>query len=228
MNTGRSQHPPKPYLVVRVGVTGHRPKALQEAGANKAILQNTICTVLVRIRNEAYKIFKSNKDVYAGDRPILRLISPLAEGSDRLVAQIAQDLRYEIQCPLPFGQSDYETTFTDTNNQAKSIAEFYKLLPKDKVLVLDGRKEEAAKAYEAVGHVVLRQSDILISIWDGKPPEPGGTGQITQEALKRQIPTIWIPVGQADSAFLLKNVLESGAAGESGNLANEDLPKRLV
>ncbi len=34
--------------------------------------------------------------------PALRLISPLAEGSDRIAAECALRLGYELQCPLPF------------------------------------------------------------------------------------------------------------------------------
>ena len=45
------------------------------------------------------------------------------------------------------------------------------------------------------GGDMLRQIDLLIAIWDGKPPKPGGTGAIVQEAFVGGIPVVWLATG---------------------------------
>jgi len=79
----------------------------------------------------------------------------------------------------------------------KQMDEYRALLEKaTAVLELDGSRATPAQtgaAYEAVGRLVLRHSDILIAIWDGVKPEgEGGTGQIVDEAMRSEIPTLWI------------------------------------
>src|ERR1700710_487161 len=101
----------RPLLVVRVGVTGHRPKDLPPPDSQKE-LREAIRRVLSEIKSETFRLFETWKNFYAGDKPTLRLISPLAEGADRLVAEEARNLDYEIQNPLPFHQEEYEKDFT--------------------------------------------------------------------------------------------------------------------
>lgn len=56
-----------------------------------------------------------------------------------------------------------------------------------------GERSPDSRSYEAVGRVVLDQSDVLMAIWDGKSEHgEGGTGQVVTEALERGIPVIWI------------------------------------
>lgn len=227
MGKGSTAHPPKPQMVIRVGVTGHRPKDLKEAKVDLNQLEATVKAVLSKIKEEAEKIFLRHADIYAGNGPILRLISPLAEGSDRIVARTADSLDYQLEFPIPFAVDVYQDTFNDTESKAQSIEEFEDLFKKgDKKLVLDGTKEAANQAYEAVGRAMLRHSDVLISIWDGRPPEPGGTGQITAEALKHNIPTVWIALNSPGEAVLLNNTTESGVAGQSTDFESE-ISKRL-
>jgi hypothetical protein len=214
-------------MVVRVGVTGHRPKDLRKAKVDLNQLEATVKAVLSKIREEAEKIFLRHADIYAGNGPILRLISPLAEGSDRIVAKMADALNYQLEFPIPFAVDVYQDTFNDTESKAQSIEEFEDLFKKgEKKLVLDGTKEAANQAYEAMGRAMLRHSDVLVSIWDGRPPESGGTGQITSEALKHNIPTIWIALDSPGRAVLLNNTSESGEAGSSTDFESE-ISKRL-
>ena len=106
-------------------------------------------------------------NVYRADPPQLRVVSSLAEGADRIVAQEALALGYELDCPLPFERFEYERDFAD---QA-SIAEYRALLAKARsVLELDGTREVAERqtaAYQAAGLATLDHADLLIAIWDG-------------------------------------------------------------
>ncbi len=190
--TNSKSTPPKAQLALRIGVTGHRANRL--AQADQAPLSARIRETVERIRNTVFADEKV-RAVYDSEKPpLLRVISPLAEGSDRLVAHVALDMGCDLQCPLPFQRDDYAKDFAS----AASQAEYRDLLNQaSAVFELDGSREtpEAEnEAYLAVGRMVLKHCDVLIAIWDGQPPEGrGGTGQIVAEALRLQIPPIvWI------------------------------------
>jgi hypothetical protein len=185
--------PLKPRPTIRVGVTGHRTKGLAEAGYNPEVLKGSVRQVLSRIREIARQI--CGQDSRAGGAPILRVVSPLAEGADRVVAQEGLALGYELESPLPFPRLEYEKDFQDE----ESKQDFRALLQRStSVIELDGRRSQETRAYEAVGRWVLLHSDALIAIWNGKPAAGiGGTGQIVRESLSRGILTVWIqPSGE--------------------------------
>ena len=54
----------------------------------------------------------------------LRLLSPLAEGADRIVALVAEDLDIELIAPLPMSENIYAQDF----ESSRSWAEFRRLL----------------------------------------------------------------------------------------------------
>ena len=80
-----------------VGVTGHRPNRL-------AVGEATISARLVHV-------LRALRIGCRGHRRIA--VSALAEGSDRLFAEVALGLGYQLQVLLPFLSADYETTFSD-------------------------------------------------------------------------------------------------------------------
>lgn len=200
MPEAHQEHPPVPRLVVRVGVTGHR-KGPELASAE---LRSVVRQTLQDIKTIAENLLERSKGFYAGNKPVLRVISPLAEGADRLVAEEALELDYELQAPLPFPQSEYENDF-GRGGSGGTIPQFRALLQKaTAVLELDGSRASEAEAYEAVGRLMLRQCDVLIAVWDGTPERgTGGTGQIVREALSIEVPTIRIDAGLRQKRSLL-------------------------
>jgi len=212
-------------MALRIGVTGHREQSLQRQGARDSELRATIRYVLSQIHDKTVTIFLQNRDAYDGMKPTFRVISPLAEGSDRLVAEeaMASGLGFELQSPLPFYQEEYEKDF----RSAESRRRFAELLKQaDKVFELDGSRSSEDRAYEAVGRVVLRQSDILLAIWDGQPPRGrGGTGQIVKEALARKIPVIWIYASSPLLASLVEQLSEDGTPTSCKGLNELFTPK---
>src|SRR6185295_5556054 len=106
---GTVGHPPKPRLTVRVGVTGHRTNALPSEGGNQQ-LRNVVKQVLEEIIRITLDIFsrreESGIETYSCQEPSIHLISPLAEGADRLVAEEALELGIELHCPLPFSHDE--------------------------------------------------------------------------------------------------------------------------
>jgi hypothetical protein len=191
MSITKADHPAKTRVAIRVGVTGHRPNRL--GTTDRPDLRRQVENILKLVRDGGQRIAADPEAGYDSSAPLLRIISPLAEGSDRLVAEEAVKLGFELQCPLPFPRDDYERDFA-TPESRKHFRDFSK--EATAILELDGSRESSQaenRAYENVGRTVLRHSDLLIAIWDGERAEGrGGTAQIVKEAVQLGIPVIWI------------------------------------
>jgi len=147
-----------------VGVTGHRD--LTEEASSRFGRQ--IREIFTKLRSEL------------PHTPIV-LLTGLAEGADRIAAQIALD-QPGVTCvaalPLPIG--DYVTDF-----ESESRADFWSLLERCDYIVevgslpdeaAGGRAEVRERAYQHFGRWLGRNSQILVAGWDGDDPKlPGGT-----------------------------------------------------
>lgn len=194
--------PPVPRAALQVGVTGHRPNHL--AGVDPRELATAVRSVLQRIERAAAHAQRLAGPVYQPATPLLRLVSALAEGADRIVASEALALGFELVCPLPFERHEYERDFAD----AGSVDEYRHLLDcAGAVLELDGCRETPERetdAYAAVGRVTLSQCDLLIAVWDGEDARgAGGTAEVVQEALTLGLPVVWVRVQAPHQASLL-------------------------
>jgi hypothetical protein len=176
-----------PGQTLRIGVTGTRK--LDEAQ-------------LYFVRPAVEKLLRSVIDLATksgGKLPRLQVLSPLAEGADRLVAECAMAQGFELVCPLPFPQAVYEEDFTSSTG---SVADFRRLLARAEgnVLALDGARDDPkqgiyaeARSYEAVGRLVVRNCDLIIGIWNGLPGEGlGGTADTIRYAANFGPPVVWI------------------------------------
>lgn len=209
-----SRNPPRPALAFRVGVTGARdldelPETVQ------AIIRLQICEVLQAVKAQAEAVARdpAAQAAYrhappAPLQPVLRVISPLAEGADRLVSSVAMEIGYELDVALPFAQAEYAKDFSN----AASRVDFDRLLsegvPKDRpALALDGaRGDYETRSYEAVGRLVVRNCDLLIAVWDGRPARGrGGTGDIVRFAARFGLPVWWIDAMGGASPRLVRS-----------------------
>lgn len=186
--------PPRAPLAFRVGVLGHRPARL--GAANLAQLTGTLGAILAAVKDEVLA-FKSSENAWLYDdaEPILRAISPLAEGTDRIFAEQALVLGFELCCITPFPVPLYEQDFAPGKAlESNSLARFRTLLDRAETrFELDGTHANAPAAYGAGGRVVLNQSDILIVVWDGeRRNKRGGTEETFDEARRLGLPVIWV------------------------------------
>jgi hypothetical protein len=114
---GPARGPRGPIPLV-IGVTGHR----DVRDADRAALEAAVKAIL----GELTHLYPSTG---------LVLVSPLAEGADRLAARAALDLGLPLIVPLPMCVADYERTFRDDG----SIAEFRALLARaSRSFVIEG------------------------------------------------------------------------------------------
>lgn len=163
--------------MTRIGVSGHR------SYCDPAVVTQMTADVIARV---------------LGADPTPGIVSNLADGADRLVAELVLDrpgARLEVVLPLPLG--DYTADFTTT----ESLRRFTDLLRRaSSVTVVDqipGEVREAA--YERAGRTIVDSCDVLVALWDGAPARGrGGTAEIVQYALDRDVLVEVIRVERAE------------------------------
>ncbi len=185
---GASLSPPPPRIRLRVGVTGHRvpPKLpIQSEAPLRARVDRILATVIETARKPDSD-FPGGAAANSGSEFVV--LSSLAEGSDRLVAEAGLAGGYVLEAVLPFVRAEYARDF----HTPESLAEFERLLgDAAAVFELDGDAAERSRAYEAAGFVMLANIDLLIAIWDGENAAGvGGTAQIVSRAIADGIPVI--------------------------------------
>lgn len=191
MDKTRHSHLTDIPLCLRVGVTGHRDAAL--AVADRAALEQAVADVLAQLAQSANQVLQQQPAVYSGGTAQLQLISALAEGADRLVAQQALQAGWTLHALLPFSAASYQLDFeTDASKQAFSglLASAHGVTD----LAID-RASAQLTGYEAVGKLLARNTDVLIALWDGKPARgPGGSASVVEMALQEGVPVVWVGV----------------------------------
>lgn len=203
---------PRPQPTCNVGTTGHRPNRLRQA--DLGLLRERVREMLRMLRATFRDLPGERRGAHS-----LRVLSALAEGSDRIVAQEAIPLGFQLEGILPFRPEDYEGDF----ESAESRVEFRDLLSRAaEVLELAGsrqNRETRQTAYSAAGRSLLEKSHVLLAVWDGRRGRgKGGTAEVIADAVEWRIPTIWVSSIPPHGARLL------GAGGEEGP---EPLSERL-
>ena len=193
-------YPLPPRIRLRIGVSGHRlpPKLPVEAEAPvRALLDRILATIVDTAREieSGYAVLaRSRASDPASAATSLAdtfvIISSLAEGSDRLLAEAGLAAGFGLEAVLPLARAEYARDFDTPSSRAA----FERLLARSAaVFDLNGPADERPRAYEAAGFVMLANVDLLIAIWDGKEAAGvGGTAQIVGRAIADGIPVIWI------------------------------------
>ena len=189
---------PKARLAFNIGVTGHRPNKLGLAA------QDAIVTAFHGLRTdiaaEVQAILRGQTgQYYASAAPVLRIVSALAEGADRLAVKNLQD-NWVFEAILPMPREDYVEDFgpdeqaparlelTQLRARAASVTELVSAQPG----AADDRHSRNA-SYQRLGAFLVRQIDILVAVWDGeKAGGPGGTAEVIALALDAGKSVIWI------------------------------------
>lgn len=176
-----------PRLVLRFGITGHRPPrlALEHHDAARA----TCAAIFAQARTILTDIGMAHGDLFSPEEPLVRLISALASGADTVAAEAALEEGIALSTCMPFAAPVYAGDFSNEDwVDAQALA-----AAADSNLALTDHSRGDEAAYEAVGRLVLAQADILIAIWDGEPARGrGGTTDVVAEAIARHIPVIHI------------------------------------
>lgn len=146
------------------GVSGHR---------------DPVGSDLSELRQQLREIFR--RSMSAHPDATFQLLSPLAEGADRIAAEEALLLGIKLVVPMPMTQAEYERDFTS----ADSLDAFRRLLKAADVQFVVTEvpstedADERTARYAAVGDYIARKSHLLILLWDGKENQKiGGTAWV--------------------------------------------------
>lgn len=125
--------------------------------------------------------------LYSPDPPQLTLLSALAEGADRIVAEAALAVGWRLHVVLPFAADHYRADF----ETAASVASFDTLLEQAAmVTVLDGVPGRY-DAYVPLGRVLVANTDLLVAVWDGVAAlGVGGAATVVQRARREAVPIL--------------------------------------
>lgn len=156
-----------------IGITGHRDIPEQDFPLLKDLIR---------------KIFRDLKRDLP-DTPLL-LLTPLAEGADRIAAMVAIEEHVRFIVPIPLPETEYCKDFPDsieefTDLKAQAVGSFELPFSRNDVSKFNHPGPERDKRYEKVGVFIAKHSQVLIALWDGKDtPLTGGTAQIVKYKLE--------------------------------------------
>jgi len=155
-----------------VAVTGHR---------------DLVASEVPEIRRLVIEMLKGLAKQYPDRR--LTVMSPLAEGADQLVAEVALELGIDLTVPLPLPKQLYLQDFQTPESRARfeslysAAKEVFELpLAKGNTLEQISRPGQARnREYAQVGVFLCAHCHILLAVWDGKlTGDLGGTGQVVR------------------------------------------------
>ena len=166
-------------MKLTIGVTGHRD-----------LVENEMPALREKVR--AFLM-----DLDAGYPGLdLQLLSPLAEGSDQLVAEIARELGIPLIVPLAIQQHEYEKDFG-----SDSALQLFRSLLKDAEVIplplLPGNSAAAVlvpgtargRQYAQLGVFISNHCQVLLALWNGKTGEQtGGTAGVVNYHLTAVMP----------------------------------------
>ena len=158
------------FIPLYIGITGHRDIRDEDKQRLKQLIKRII----------------EEKIAQCPNTPIA-ILTPLAEGADRLAANAALECGVSFIAPLPMPVDEYRKDFTTR----ESLNEFNELLEKadiwfelpvpdgTKMSELKHNKEKRDEQYYNIGFFIARQSQLLIALWDGiEKNNRGGTSHI--------------------------------------------------
>jgi hypothetical protein len=165
---------------LRIGVTGHRE--LQESDELRKAVSDAVD---LAIHKSGYR------EAGHPNTPLrLTVVSALAEGADRLVAnEVLQRKDFEksrLICVLPVAEENLDVYRADFESE-QSRQEFDHLCksawqvlePREDQVPSGTSKEQREAGYRWAGREVVRNSDVVIAIWDGRASqETGGTADL--------------------------------------------------
>jgi len=191
-------------FVFAVGITGHRKETLPPGSLDS--LKDRIASVLQQLRSEAIAVGADNADVFASTLPRLLFVSPLADGADQIGAELALELGFDLHAVLPFERTRTRADLPDEESRIR----FDNLLSRAScVLELPGDEIHELEAYVMAGRATVAHCDVLIAVWDGRPPRGrGGTGAVVRHAFERATPVVHIPVPDGREPLLCWSAFE--------------------
>jgi hypothetical protein len=163
-----------------VAVTGHRDLLPSEVPQLRERVRDFLCSL---------------RDAHPGR--IVAVMSALAEGADRLVAEEAITLRMPLHVPLPMQRQLYVADFESPQSVAHFEAlcavavEVYELplTPGNTAASIAEQGPNRARQYAQAGVFLCAHCHVLLALWDGKDSDQlGGTAQVVRFHHRDEMP----------------------------------------
>jgi hypothetical protein len=183
---------------LRIGVTGHR--ILAERARVVAGIETALGRIEARFPARA-----------------LVVVSALAEGADRLVAEaVLRRPGSRLVAVLPMPTSEYLADFATV----ESRDEFLRLLAGAAEVVELPASSSRTEAYAAANERLLDGIDVLVAVWDGAGAQgQGGTAEVVARARTLRLPLAWVHAGNRKPG-----TMEATSLGaEQGHVTFENL-----
>jgi len=159
------------HKYIKVGITGHR------YGVNELIYKKLFAYLKTYIVEYHFTIDT--------------IVSPLADGTDRIVAlELMNQYGAKLIVPLPFEIDSYKKTILSERKE-----EFELLLQRaSNVVQLSSLYQDSKEVgYLRAGKYVVDHCDLLIVVWDGKVSQGlGGTADIVMYAKSKKRNILYI------------------------------------
>ncbi len=155
-----------------VAVTGHRDLVPDE---------------IPGIRSRVREFLSDLQSSYANRT--VSVMSPLAEGADQLVAEVALELGIPLRVPLPMPKRLYLQDFTSQESRERfdrlcaAATDVFELpiTPGNTAESVAGNGANRARQYAQVGVFMCAHCHVLLALWDGKDSDQlGGTSQVVR------------------------------------------------
>jgi len=158
-------------LPLIIGVSGHRDLHVEAEPQLESALRSTIEQLRARCPHSS-----------------LVLLSPLAEGADRLAARVALAAGVRLIVPLPMPLELYESDYATEASRAEFKELFGRADARIDLPLLPGVTPQCVRLpgplrdheYAKVGAFIATYSHVFVAFWDGEDGPIGGTGQIVQ------------------------------------------------
>jgi hypothetical protein len=155
-------------IPIVIGVTGHR---------------DLVKTEVEDIRAEITRLFRFLRDRFPSTP--LRVMSSLAEGADRVAAEVALEEGLPVQAVLPMPAVHYRDDFESESSRSEfdtlcQRAEIVQIpMSETEIAAANESADSRAVAYAEAGMFISAHCHILLAIWDGNLSDKvGGTAQI--------------------------------------------------
>ena len=154
--------------MIKISITGHRDLKKDQILNYKQQLKDYILSI----------IEKNNLEI--------KIITPLADGVDRLISYVAIELGLEFEILLPMPREmyiqDFDMSFLEEFISLESKASSIEIMP----LYFDNTVESISKygvdrdyQYSEVGRTFAQKSDYMIALWDNIDNNKwGGTAHV--------------------------------------------------
>jgi hypothetical protein len=172
-------------LPIIVGITGHRDLRKQDLDGLRAL-----------VKDEMQKL----KETYPHSPFVL--LDSLAEGADQLCAEIGLELGFSLFVPLPLALEEYRKDFSGAalkhfDTLLSAASEVFVVPNTEAPVTIADSGDKSGEApgrnygYRQAGIYVCTHCHLLLALWDGSPPIPGGCG--TAETVDFMLHTSYIP-----------------------------------